>query len=135
MAVTTQNESDKQSGGNRTMGRKEIVPYALYRVHGYISPFLAEQTGFDETDLQLLFTSLTQMFDHDRSASRGEMSSCRLIVFKHEDKLGNAAAKKLFDLVRVEQKNTEIPPRAFDDYDVKLNLNDKPKKIVIDEVL
>lgn len=134
MAVTTTKESESQSGGNRTMGRKEIVPYALYRVHGYISPFLAEQTGFDETDLELLFASLTQMFDHDRSASRGEMSPCKLVVFKHEDKLGNAPAKKLFDLVTVEAKTPELPPRSFDDYVVRVS-DAKPKKITIDELL
>ena len=135
MAVTTPEESKKQDGGNRTMGRKEIVPYALYRVHGYISPFLADQTGFGDADLELLFTSLTQMFDHDRSASRGEMGPCKLIVFKHEDKLGNAPAKKLFDLVKVTPKTPELPPRSFDDYLVEINEASKPAKVSIEEML
>lgn len=135
MAVTTEKESIAQQGGNRTMGRKEIVPYALYRVHGYISPFLADQTGFDEKDLELLFQSLTQMFDHDRSASRGEMSPCKLIVFKHEDKLGNAPAKKLFDMVQVTAKTPSMPPRSFDDYEVKVERTDLPKQVHLDELL
>ena len=135
MAVTTEKESQAQDGGNRTMGRKEIVPYALYRVHGYISPFLAEQTGFSDEDLELLFNSLAQMFDHDRSASRGEMNPCALVVFKHESKLGNAPAKKLFDLVEVTPKNPGTPARSFDDYEVKVNKDDCPKGIELDERL
>ncbi len=135
MAVTTEKESIAQQGGNRTMGRKEIVPYALYRVHGYISPFLADQTGFDDTDLELLFQSLTQMFDHDRSASRGEMGPCKLVVFKHEDKLGNAPAKKLFDLVKVTANNPALPARSFDDYTVTIDKSSSPKKVTIEELI
>jgi len=135
MAVTTKKESESQDGGNRTMGRKEIVPYALYRVHGYISPFLAEQTGFSEEDLELLFNSLVQMFDHDRSASRGEMNPCALVVFKHESKLGNAPAKKLFDLVKVAPKNPGTPARSFDDYEVKFEKDACPKGVKPDERL
>lgn len=123
MAVTTEKESEKQSGGNRTMGRKEIVPYALYRAHGFISPHLAEQTGFNDVDLELLWSSLEQMFEHDRSAARGEMGTCRLFVFKHESKLGNAPARKLFDLIKVTQKDAAKPPRSFDAYEIKI-----PKK-------
>ena len=135
MAVTTEKESAAQKGGNRTMGRKEIIPYALYRVHGYISPFLADQTGFGDEDLELLFTSLAQMFDHDRSASRGEMSPCKLIVFKHEDKLGNAPAKKLFDMVTVTPKTPELPPRSFEDYEVTVDESAKPKKVSVEELI
>jgi CRISPR-associated protein Csd2 len=135
MAVTTEKEAKAQKGGNRTMGRKEIIPYALYRVHGFINPFLAQQTGFDDADLELLLTSLQQMFDYDRSASRGEMSPCRLIVFKHESPLGNAPAKKLFDMVTVEAKKDIEVPRSFDHYDVKLDTSKKPKGIEIDERL
>lgn len=135
MAVTTEKESEKQSGGNRTMGRKEIVPYALYRQHGYISPFLAQQTGFDDNDLDLLFDSLLQMFDHDRSATRGEMSACKLIVFKHDNALGNAPAKKLFDRIQVSAKKSVEVPRSFDDYDVVIDSSDAPSGIRIDETL
>jgi len=121
MAVTTEKESEKQDGGNRTMGRKEIVPYALYRVHGFISPHLAEQTGFSPADLKLLFQSLEQMFDHDRSASRGEMSACRLFVFEHSSRLGNSPARRLFELISVDLKDTSRPPRDFSDYEVSVN--------------
>lgn len=133
MAVTTEKESDKQSGGNRTMGRKEIVPYALYRAHGFISPHLAENTGFNDEDLDLLFQALEQMFEHDRSASRGEMSVCKLLVFEHETKLGNAAAKRLFDLIDVRLKDASKPPRSFADYEVKIERDRLPKGITLHE--
>lgn len=121
MAVTTEQESQKQDGGNRTMGRKEIVPYALYRAHGFISPFLAEQTGFSDEDLELLFAALEQMFDHDRSAARGEMSTRKLLVFKHNSKLGSAPARKLFDCVNVMAKNPVQPARSFADYEITID--------------
>ncbi|EMI57443.1 type I-C CRISPR-associated protein Cas7/Csd2 [Rhodopirellula sallentina] len=135
MAVTTEKESAKQEGGNRTMGRKEIVPYALYEMHGYISPFLAQQTGFNEDDLELFFNALTQMFDHDRSASRGEMSACRLIVFKHDSPLGNAPARKLFSLVDIKLKDGVEVPRSFEDYTVTIDESKKPGGIEIIERL
>lgn len=133
MAVTTQKESEKQDGGNRTMGRKELVPYALYELHGYINPFLAQQTGFNDDDLELFFTALEQMFDHDRSASRGEMSACSLIVFKHDTPLGNAPAKKLFNLVSVTLNDGVEVPRRFEDYSVKVDESAKPNGITIIE--
>jgi len=120
MAVATQAEADKQGGDNRTMGRKFTIPYGLYRMHGFISAPLAKQTGFSEDDLELLWNALINMFDHDRSASRGEMAPRKLIVFKHKSELGNASAQKLFDLVQV-KKSAELgdaPPRAFSDYSV-----------------
>lgn len=123
MAVTTEKESEKQAGGNRTMGRKEIIPYALYRAHGFVSPHMAEQTGFNDADLQLLWTSLEQMFEHDRSAARGEMGTCALFIFKHASKLGNCSARKLFDMIEVVQRNPAIPPRCFDDYEVTIPAN------------
>src|SRR3989338_7395806 len=98
MAVTTEKEAESQSGDNRTMGRKHIIPYGLYRVEGYISAFLAEQTGFNDDDLKLLWDALINMFDHDHSAARGKMNARKLVVFKHESALGNAPAHKLFDL-------------------------------------
>src|ERR1700722_19390736 len=88
---------------NRTMGRKHIVPYGLYRAHIFVNAKLAERTGFTQTDLDLLFESLTSMFEHDRSAARGEMSSCKVIAFKHSCALGNAAAHDLFDRVSVQR--------------------------------
>jgi CRISPR-associated protein Csd2 len=115
MAVATEKEAESQSGDNRTMGRKSIVPYALYRTEGYISASLGGQTGFTEDDLQLLWDALINMFDHDHSAARGKMCPRKLIVFKHDSKLGNAPAHKLFETVTIKPCENK-PPRSFDDY-------------------
>ena len=120
MAVATEAEAEKQSGDNRTMGRKFTVPYGLYAAHGFISSFLAKQTGFDEGDLDLLWQSLAQMFEHDRSAARGEMTTRGLYVFKHDSELGNAPAHNLFDLIQA-KKNTAEPARDFSDYTVTVD--------------
>lgn len=126
MAVTTEKESDKQEGGNRTMGRKEIVPYGLYRAHGFVSPHLAAQTGFSDVDLELLWQGLEKMFEFDRSAARGEMTTRRLVVFEHESALGNAPAHRLFDRLRVRRKDEARPPRAYGDYEVTLDTSGLP---------
>ena len=117
MAVATEAEAEKQSGDNRTMGRKFTIPYGLYAAHGFVSSFLAKQTGFDENDLELLWQALAQMFEHDRSAARGEMTTRGLYVFKHDSELGNAPAHNLFELIQV-KKNAEEPARDFADYTV-----------------
>lgn len=129
MAVTTEKEAEKQEGGNRTMGRKEIVPYGLYVAHGFVNPFLGAQTGFSEEDLELLWTALVQMFEYDRSASRGEMATRGLFVFEHESQLGNASAHRLFERVRVTLKDQSRPPRKFADYDVNVDDADLPAGI------
>lgn len=121
MAVETKKEADSQGGDNRTMGRKAYIPYGLYRVHGFISAPLARQTGFNEKDLKLLWDALINMFDHDRSAARGEMASQKLFVFKHDSKLGNAPAHKLFDLIKVKRKDNSAPTRDFSDYEIIVN--------------
>lgn len=119
MAVATEREAEAQGGDNRTMGRKSIVPYGLYRCHGFISAPLAAQTGFGEEDIALLWESLQNMFEHDRSAARGEMAARKLIIFKHENKLGNAPAHKLFELVQVNRaEGSTGPARSFADYTV-----------------
>ena len=119
MAVTTKAEAEKQQGDNRTMGRKHIVPYGLYVAHGFISAPLAEKTGFSDDDLTLFWDALVNMFEHDRSAARGLMSSRKLIVFKHQNKLGNAPAHKLFDLVKVSRaESSSGPARSFADFAV-----------------
>lgn len=118
MAVATEKEAEKQSGDNRTMGRKSTVPYGLYVCHGFISANLAKQTGFSEEDLSLFFEALQNMFDVDRSAAHGLMSAQKLIVFEHDSVLGNAPANKLFDLVKVQKKEGVAVPRSFSDYDV-----------------
>ena len=117
MAVTNEKDVEKE----RTMGRKHIIPYGLYRVHGFISAALAEKTGFSEDDLTLLWKSLAEMFEHDHSAARGEMASQKLIIFKHADKLGSAPAHKLFDLIKVTAKDPTVPARHFSDYNVEIN--------------
>lgn len=135
MAVTTEKESEKQEGGNRTMGRKEIVPYALYRAHGFISPHLAEQTGFSAEDLELLFQSLEQMFEHDRSAARGVMSACKLSVFEHDSKLGSAPARKLFNSIEVKLRDPSRPARRFEDYEVITHKEMIPDEVTLHERL
>jgi len=121
MAVATEKEAEQQSGDNRTMGRKHIVPYALYRAEGYVSAHLAAKTGFSEEDLKLLWEALINMFDHDHSAARGKMNARKLIVFKHDTALGNAPAHKLFELVKVKRNTVETKPaRAFSDYVVEI---------------
>jgi CRISPR-associated protein Csd2 len=123
MAVTSEKESEAQGGGNRTMGRKHIVPYGLYRAHGFVSANLAGKTGFSEDDLGKLWQSLMLMFDHDRSAARGEMAARHLVVFKHATALGNAPAHQLFDRVTVERVHGESgsPAAQFSDYAVKVD--------------
>jgi CRISPR-associated protein Csd2 len=134
MAVTTEAESEKQGGSNRTMGRKDIVPYGLYRCHGFISAPFAQQTGFSEEDLELLFQSLENMFDHDHSAARGEMNARRLIVFKHESKLGNSPSHKLFDSITVERaKKDDKVPRSFSDYKVDIDTSAIPDAVKVIE--
>ena len=116
MAVATEAEALKQEGDNRTMGRKHTVPYGLYVAHGFVSAFLAKQTGFSADDLTLFWQALGQMFEHDRSAARGEMATRGLYVFKHDSELGNAPAHRLFELIQIERKDASAPARGFADY-------------------
>ena len=134
-AVTTEKEAEKQQGDNRTMGRKFTVPYALYRCHGFVNPFLADQTGFSDEDLDLFWKALGQMFELDRSAARGQMSPRALIVFEHKDKLGNAPAHKLFDLVKIARKNGDKPARAYEDYSVSVDKAACPEGVTVIEKL
>ncbi len=135
MAVTTEREAEKQQGDNRTMGRKEIVPYALYVAHGYISPFLAADTGFSDQDLQLLWEALKSMFEHDHSAARGEMASRKLYVFEHATPLGNAPAHTLFERLHVERADSDRPARAFTDYRIRLDWDNPPDGVTRHELL
>ncbi len=141
-SVTNEKDRDKE----RTMGRKHIVPYGLYRAHGYINAKLAEKTGFSKADLKTLWNALRDMFDHDRSAARGEMAARRLIAFRHDSTLGNAQAHKLFERVRVcrqfvgdqipvgDSRLHNLPPaRSFADYAITLDHTDLPKGIEIVE--
>ena len=115
MAVTNEKDVEKE----KTMGRKQYVPYGLYRAEGFISAALAEKTGFSQEDLDLFFEALMNMFEHDRSAARGFMASRKLFAFKHESKLGNAPAHKLFDAVSVKRLIEDgAEARAFSDYEI-----------------
>jgi CRISPR-associated protein Csd2 len=133
MAVTTEKESESQDGGNRTMGRKQIVPYGLYRAHGFVSPHLAAQTGFSHDDLELLWQALEKMFEFDRSAARGEMTARRLVIFEHDSALGNAPAHRLFERVRVERKDSGKPPRDYGAYSITVETADLPAGVKISD--
>ena len=116
VAITT--EADAENKGTE-MGRKHIIPYALYRAEGYVSANLARKTtGFSEEDLQLLWQAILNMFENDHSAARGKMAVRELIVFKHDSELGNAPSYKLFDAVKVQRKEDVIAPRSYQDYTV-----------------
>lgn len=122
-----------------TIGRKHIVPYALYRVEGYISPALANHeekgTGFSEEDLELLWQALENMFEFDRSASRGKMASRKLFIFKHDSELGNAPSHKLFDLITCELDQNKIVPRQFSDYSIHVDRENLPQGVELIERL
>ncbi|MGE4290684.1 MAG: type I-C CRISPR-associated protein Cas7/Csd2 [Desulfovibrio sp.] len=128
MAVTNEKDLEKE----RTMGRKHIVPYALYRAEGFVSPHLAmgeRGTGFSGDDLALFWKALENMFELDHSAARGKMSARELYVFKHESALGNAPAQRLFDLVSVQREDQARPPRAFGDYAIRVDDSALPEGV------
>lgn len=135
MAVATEAEAEKQGGDNRTMGRKFTVPYGLYRACGFVSAPLAEQTGFSEKDLELLWEALENMFEHDRSAARGLMGTRKLFVFEHDSKMGNAPVQKLFDAITVKRKDISTPARDFNDYTVLVNNDAIPQGVSLIERL
>jgi len=132
-AVTRIEDIEKE----RTMGRKHIVPYALYRVEGYVSAKLANHpdkgTGFSQKDLELLWEALINMFEHDHSAARGKMATRKLFVFKHDSELGNAPSHLLFDLIEVNRKPEAMPPRKFSDYEVVVHHGKVPDKVTLIE--
>lgn len=129
MAVTNEKDAEKE----RTMGRKHIVPYGLYRVNGYVSAPLAEKTGFTNEDLEIFWDALLNMFEHDHSAARGHMSSRRLFIFEHDSKLGNAQAHKLFELIDARKRNVEAPARAFSDYEITVDREGVPNGVKLFE--
>ncbi len=152
MAATNEAEKKKRGEGdddarsdNRTMGRKHIVPYGLYRVHGFVNAKLAQKTGFGTQDLELLKEAMARMYDLDRSAARGEMAARRLIAFRHESDLGNEAAHKLFERVTVHRRNDGssvpvgdkrsdnwAPARAYSDYEVRLDEGNMPSGVTVE---
>lgn len=148
LAATT--EKDAEDKGGRTMGRKHIIPYGLYRAHGFVSAPLASHpvkgTGFSDADLDLLFEALTSMFEHDRSAARGEMATRRLVVFRHAGALGNAPAQDLFARVQawrvhkgarhaIGDERTDNWPvaRSFADYAITVNRDGLPEGVEVIE--
>lgn len=131
MAVATEAEAEKQGGDNRTMGRKFTVPYGLYVSHGFVSAHLARQTGFGEDDLNLLWEALSSMFEHDRSAARGQMATRGLYVFKHDNELGMAHAHDLFARIRTKPKDSISVPRSFDDYTVQVDEGAMPQGVTL----
>ncbi len=134
MAVATEKEAEAQQGDNRTMGRKFTVPYALYQTHGFVNPFLADQTGFSEdVDLELFFQALENAFQFDQSAARpaGSMAPRGLLVFKHENQLGKAPSHSLFDRLKIESfedspAENGKPPRKFSDYAKRITFDGIP---------
>ena len=134
MAVATEEEAEKQGGDNRTMGRKNTVPYALYRAHGFVSPAFAGQTGFSQADLDLFWQALQNMFELDRSAARGLMTTRSLVLFKHQSPLGNARAADLFERVKARRKSAE-PPRSFSDYEVTVHETGLPAGVELQRLL
>lgn len=125
MAVTKEEERDKE----RTMGRKSIVPYGLYRAHIFFSPHLACDTGVQQNDLEIFWNALIHMWDVDHSAARGMMACRGLYIFSHEHALGNVPAHQLFQLLSVQRKNQVAPPRCFEDYAVQLLEDDVPQGV------
>ncbi|TVX98262.1 type I-C CRISPR-associated protein Cas7/Csd2 [Cohnella terricola] len=132
MASTTEKENASE---NRTMGRKYLVPYGLYRLEGFVSAKFAQKTGFTQKDLDLFFESLKLMFDQDRSASRGKMSARKLYVFKHESELGNAPAAALFDLIEAKLINPSEPSRSFKHYELTVDKGSVPEGVQLIEML
>lgn len=133
VAITKESDAEEKT---TEMGRKYVVPYALYRVDGYISANLARKaTGFSEEDLQLFWQAVINMFEHDHSAARGNMAVRELIVFKHASELGNAPAYKLFERIVVERKAGVIAARNYKDNEVKVDVVDLPEGVACDRMI
>ena len=130
MAVTNESDRDKE----RTMGCKYTVPYALYRAHGFVSAPLAAQTGFGPKDLELFWDALLGMFEHDHSAARGEMITRKLVVFLHDNRLGNAPAHTLFERVKIDRVGGDLPARSFNDYKVEVREGGLPQGVQIQQM-
>jgi CRISPR-associated protein Csd2 len=135
-AVATQREADSQiekhSQVTGTMGSKQLVPYGLYRAHGFVSPHLAADTGFTQQDLEVFWQALLGMFDQDHSAARGEMATRKLVVFSHDSLLGNAPSHTLFDRLHVRRNESGTPPRDFTDYEVRVDEAGLPPGVHLD---
>ena len=134
--LTVASENELENGKNTMLGRKFIIPYALYRVEGYISANLAQKTtGFSEEDLQVLWKAIINMFEMDHSAARGNMAVRKLIVFKHDSALGNAPACQLFDHITVQRMNHDLPARSYADYEVRIDKDTLPSGVTCMEMV
>jgi len=133
VTITRQAVTQEGAEKDREMGRKHLVPYGLYRMDGYVSAYLANQTGFQVSDLDLLWESLENLFEHDRSASRGQMAVRKLIIFEHDSALGNAPAHLLLDRIQVERLDATRPVRTYEDYALHLNRANVPAGVTIIE--
>lgn len=132
-AVTKEEDAKKQEKREHasTFGRKSTVPYAMYRMHGFVSVFDARKTKFSEEDLKLLWKALINAFEHDRAAARGEMNPRKLVIFKHASHLGNELSGRLFDRVKI-NKNSELP-RSKNDYPITVDRNNLPSGVEVKE--
>lgn len=132
-SVTNERDLEKE----RTFGRKFTVPYAVYVAHGFVNPFLAEQTEFTDTDLGLLWDALKSAFQFDQSAARpaGSMTARKLVLFQHSSQLGDAPSNVLFEKVRIERRDSTRPPRAFSDYSITIDSEGLPKGIKIESLI
>lgn len=134
--ITVASEKEKSDGKNTMMGNKFIVPYALYRCEGFISANLAQKTtGFTEDDLKVFWEALINMFELDRSATRGKMSLRNLIVFRHASQFGNAPAYKLFEKIKVVRKDADKVARAYDDYEIVIERDAVPENVELIEMI
>jgi len=133
IAITRQARTteERMETGSTEMGRKPIIPYGLYRAHGYFNPFLASQTGVSGEDLEAFWEALQNLFELDRSAARGEMHVRGLVVFTHENVKGNAPAHKLFELVQVKRRDGVETPRRYEDYEVTIKREDVPQGVTV----
>ena len=133
VAITTEKDALTKK---TEIGRKFIIPYALYKVEGYVSANLARKvTGFSEEDLKLLWKAIINMFECDRAAARGNMAVRELIVFKHDSELGEAPAYKLFDTVKISKNNPEKPARAYSDYSVTIDESKIPAGVTMQRMI
>lgn len=125
-ARTTEDRQAKS--GETEMGRKSVIPYALYRAEGYISAALAQKTDLSDKDVDILWEAILNMFEHDHSAARGKMCMRKLYIFKHNNILGECPSYILFDKIKVSPKNKELPPRSFEDYTITVD-NNMPENV------
>lgn len=131
IAITNERDAERKE---REMGSKWIVPYGLYVATGMIDAVTANENGFSEEDLELFWEALLNMFDNDQSSARGRMSTCKLIVFKHDTLMGNAHARDLYKTVKIVRKNPNKPPRDYSDYDVSIDSHAMPKGVTLYEL-